>query len=72
MTARPFLESLLVLAFVSGVSLTAGFYTDNDTMKQIGWFFLLMFLGIAMAGGFQLRRELKRRRRYERNRKGLL
>ncbi len=75
MTARPFLETLFVLAFVAGVSLTAGFYIGaeplGDALRGIGWFFLMMFFGLAVAGGMQLRREMKRQRRYERSKKGL-
>lgn len=71
MTARPFLETILVCAFISGACLTAGHYADNEGFKDVGWFFLMIFFGIAVAGGLQLRREMKRQRRYERSKKGL-
>ena len=75
MTARPFLETLLVLAFVAGVSLTSGYFIGDEptgeVLKGIGLTFLLMFFGLAIAGGLQLRREMLRQRRYERSKKGL-
>lgn len=75
MTARPFLETLIVLAFVAGVSLTAGYFIGGEpvgiVLKNIGWFFLMMFFGLAVAGGLQLRRAMKAQRRYEAAKKGL-
>lgn len=69
-TARPFLETLLVLAFLAGVLLTAGTYAENQSMVGMGAFFLMMFLGVAIAGALQLRRAMKKQKRYERSIKG--
>lgn len=75
MTARPFMETLFVLAFVSGISLTSGYFIGDEptgvALKGIGWFFLMMFFGLAVAGGLQLRRAMKKQRAFERAMKGL-
>lgn len=75
MTARPFLETLLVLAFLSGICLTSGYYIGpepvGEFLRGTGWFCLFLFLGIAVAGGMQFRRELKKQRAFERAMRGV-
>lgn len=75
MTARPFFETLFVLAFISGISLTSGYFIGDEpvgtTLRGIGWFSLMMFFGLAVAGGLQLRRAMKKQRAFERATKGL-
>lgn len=71
MRGRPFLEVLLVTAFLAGANMTAGFYIESRPVIWLGAFFLITFFVIAVVGGVSLRREMLRQRRYERNCRGL-
>lgn len=69
-TPRPFFESLVVVAFISGVFMTAGFYAESIWMIVCGVAFLAIFFAIAILGVIDLRREMLEQRRYERSKKG--
>lgn len=71
------LETLLTLAFLAGVSLMAGYYIGPEEqtgvfLRGVGWFCLFLFFGLTIVAVLRARRELKRQRRYERAKKGLV